>query len=397
MQYMTERLRTPVMPHHDVIVVGGGPSGCGAALAAARAGASVLVIERQNCLGGMWTSGFVNPLFDSEDKGGIIREIIDRLDARGAWGGFRHISFRYEEMKQTLETMLREAGVEILYDTVFVGVETQDRIVKGVYAHLKEGRRYYPASQVIDATGDGLVAIAAGEEYDVGDETGNVQSMTLMFLVSGYPEKYRNADGIMFYDLMLEAYRKAGYPERVPFKKPVLIPVPGVPFAVVQMTHMRGHDPYSTASLTDATIEGRRQAIEFVETMRAYDPDFADMCLIQTAPMLGIRESARIRGRYTLTLDDLTSGRHFEDGITFVRFNIDIHHADETKQTCIIVPEYEIPLRCLQPLHHDNLLVVGRCISGTHEAMASYRVTADCCAMGEAAGKYAAGEALAKR
>ena len=117
MEMISEQLQTPVRGTYDVIVSGGGPSGCAAAIAAARAGASVLLVERQNCLGGMWTSGFVNPLFDAANKGGLLAELIGDLKKADAWGGFWNISFHYEYMKTLLEQKCMEAGVTLLYET----------------------------------------------------------------------------------------------------------------------------------------------------------------------------------------------------------------------------------------------------------------------------------------
>lgn len=388
-----EVLETPVKGEYDVLVVGGGPAGCAAAIGAARAGASTLLIEQFNCLGGMWTSGFVNPLFDQQNKGGIMREIVDALKERGQWGGFRNISFHYEHMKSLLEHMCRDAGVTLLYDTRFARVLMEEQRVVGVVCENVGGRCAYRAKVAIDCTGDANVAAQAGVAFRMGrEEDGMCQAMTLMFLVGNIPDRYLDGNGLNLFEKLDRVYHRLGKP--IPFRAPVLIPVPHARFGVVQFTHMYGYDALCAEALTSALIEGRDQMLEAMEGLRRYDEEFADLEIIASAPLLGVRESRRIVGEYTLTLDDVLGGATFPDAVTSVTFNIDIHHPGDSAQSCIDVKEYQIPFRCMVPRGVDGLLVAGRCISGTHEAMASYRVTGNCCPMGEAAGRAAADYAV---
>ena len=384
-----ERLETPVKGEYDVIVVGGGPAGCAAAISAARAGASALLIERFNCLGGMWTSGFVNPLFDQENKTGLMREIVDELKARGQWGGFRNISFHYEHMKSILEHKCRQAGVTLLFDTRFARAVMEGQRVSGVICENIGGRCAYRAKMVIDCTGDANVAADAGVKFQMGrEEDGMCQAMTLMFLVGNIPARYLDGNGLNLYEKLDRVYQKLGKP--IPFRAPVMIPVPHSSFGVVQFTHMYGYNALRAEEVTAAVIEGRDQMLEAMEGLRRWDEEFKELEIIASAPLLGVRESRRIEGEYTLTLEDVMQGARFEDAVTSVTFNIDIHHPGDSAQSCIDVAEYQIPFRCLVPKGADGLLVAGRCISGTHEAMASYRVTGNCCPMGEAAGRAAA-------
>ncbi|MHB1485214.1 MAG: FAD-dependent oxidoreductase [Saccharofermentanales bacterium] len=389
-EYIFENLKTKIAGKYDVIVVGGGPAGCAAAISSARAGVKTLLIEKNNCLGGMWTSGFVNPLFDFANKKGLLEEIIGKLKDKSAWGGFWDMSFNYEYMKNILENLCIDAGVKILFNTYYAGVIKADNAVKGVIVENIEGRSAFTASVVIDASGDACVAADAGAVIHIGDETDHrCQAMTLMFLLGNVNPKFYK-EGLMFFDNLKKAYEKDGKNKTVPYEKPFLIPIPGTNFAAVQMTHMRGINPLSEEDITKATIEGRKQAIDAFEALKKYDDDFSGIDLIQTAPMMGIRESRRIEGEYTVTIDDLDNGTQFYDGITTVTFCVDIHEDGVESQTVKGVTPYQIPYRSLIPKGIDNLLVAGRCISGTHEAMASYRVTGDCCAMGEAAGNAAA-------
>jgi len=373
----------------DVIVAGGGPAGVCAAIAAARDGARVLLLEQQYCLGGQWTSGFVNPVFDHKNKTGLLQEFIADLAQHDAWGGFRDRSFHYEYMKELLERKCVEAGVDVRFGVSCTHVLQQGNRVCGVVTVSVEGMQAFAANVVIDATADAVLAADAGASWQLGDEeTGDCQAMTLMFLVGNIPEKYRQ--GLKLREVLPAAYEKQGLGKSMPYDRPYLIPAPGGAFGVVQLTHMRGYDPLSDAGRTRAVMEGRRQMLEVFELLRTYDPDFRDLCLIQSAPIPGIRESRRIVGDYTLTQEDLLTGAQFSDGVTTVTFGVDIHNSRDINQTCVRVAPYQIPYRCMLPAGIEGLLVAGKCISGTHFAMASYRVTGNCSAMGESAGKAAA-------
>ncbi len=372
--------------NYDIIVVGGGPSGTPAAIAAARLGKKVLLIEQSYCLGGMWTSGFVNPIFDYENKKGIMKELIDELKEMGHWGGFWDSCFTYEYMKEMLERKCLEAGVTLLYGSSYDSVIMDGNRVAGIRFKNIEGVHECYADVVIDASGDALVAADAGAVCRVGDKDGKCQSVTLMYIVAGIPAKYK--DGAMIYDELRAAYEASKTGKEPPFEVPYLIPVPGSGFGVVQLTHMNA-ESLSAASRTAAVVEGRRQMIETFEMLKKYNPDFSGLSLVASAPQLGIRESRRIEGEYCVDTNDIMNGSHFPDAVAKVTFNVDIH-GNEQEQVVCDVSEYELPYRSLIPKGLEGLLVVGKTISGTHTAMASYRVTGNCCAMGENAGRAAA-------
>lgn len=388
MHFIEEHLKTPIYGEYDVIVVGAGPAGCGAALSSARKGMKTLLIDKFNCLGGMWTTGFMNPLFDYANKDGILAELVSDLKASDAWGGFWNKSFNNEYMKYILDCKMKEAGVDILLSTNFSKAIVQGKKVEGIIFENMEGRKAATAKVVIDCTGDGNVAADAGCEFMIGEngDYTKCQAMTLMFLVGNIPAKYK--DGLMIDKILENVYEKAG--KVLPFHYPYLIPVPNAHYGVIQFTHIYEHNPLSAAELTAANTEGRRQIIEMFEALTTYDEDFKDLDLISSASVLGVRESRRILGEYVLTVDDLVEGRRFYDGITEATFNVDIHSRANKGQHCMGVKPYQIPFRCLIPKGYDGILTAGRCISGDQTAMASYRVTGNCCAMGEAAGKAAA-------
>ena len=292
---------------------------------------------------------------------------------------------RFTVCKQTL---CKYVGKLCLH-TVFSCAITQGKTVKGIIAENIDGRQAYLGKIVVDCTGDGNVAASAGCDYEIGVD-GDVkacQAMTLMFLVGNIPDKYK--DGLMIGEILDACYEKQG--KEAPFHVPYLIPVPDSHFGVVQFTHMYDYNPLSQKDIDQATIEGRRQMLEAFELLKTYCEELKDLDLICSAPVLGIRESRRIVGEYTLNLEDVTEGKNqFEDGICDVTFGIDIHPKSGKAQDCREIKPYQVPFRCCIPKGYDGILVAGRCISGSHEAMASYRVTGNCCQMGENVGILAA-------
>lgn len=385
---INETLTTKVLGEYDAVVVGAGPAGCGAALALGRSGMKTLLIEKFNCLGGAWTTGFMNPFFDCHCKTGIVHELVSELKAAGQFGGFWDISFNYEYMKFLLEKKLQAANVEILYNTVFSRTLTEGNRVYGIVAENIEGRFAVLAKTVFDCTGDGNVAASAGCPFELGvdGDYKECQAMTLMFLVGNIPEKYK--DGLMIYEKLNAVYEKAG--KQIPFRVPYLIPVPNSHFGVIQFTHMYEYDPLSAKELTQATMEGRRQLIDAFEFLTKYDEEFKDLELITSSSVLGVRESRRIVGEYRMSTDDILTGATFDDAVAYVTFGADLHTKSNKGQNCFQVQPYQIPLRALLPKGYKGLVVAGRCISGSREAMASYRVTGNCAQMGESAGYYVA-------
>ena len=335
----------------------------------------------------MWTSGYMNPLFDYTRKDGILIEIIEELKKRNAWGGFWGKSFTFETMKIILEEMCLDANVEILYETKYIGCDKENDEIKNIYVSNIEGVTSYSAKYYIDASGDASLAYDAGVKCFVGEDNDykTCQAMTLMFIVSGIPDKYK--DGAMIYEAVDKAFEKEGKGKKLNFNKPFLIPSPGSGFANVQLTHMKQYNPLSETDRSKAIMEGRRQLMDVFEALKNYDEDFKDLSIVSSAPLLGVRESRRIEGEYTIDENDLMNGTKFDDGVTTVTFNVDIHSSSEKKQECKSVTPYQIPFRSMIPKGIKNLLVCGRTISGTHIAMASYRVTGNCSAMGEACGK----------
>jgi hypothetical protein len=153
---------------------------------------------------------------------------------------------------------------------------------------------------------------------------------------------------------------------------------------------MYEYNPLSASDLTKATMEGRQQLMDAFELLTKYDEEFKDLELITSSSVLGVRESRRIIGEYRMTTEDILSGAQFDDAVAFVTFGADLHTKSNKGQNCFHVKPYEIPLRALIPQGYKGIVVAGRCISGSREAMASYRVTGNCAQMGESAGYYIA-------
>jgi hypothetical protein len=388
--------RTPVAADVDVLVVGGGPTGVGAALAAAREGARTLLIERHGMLGGVWTAGLLNPFFDFARKGWLVAELIERLKKANAWRPWKFSwTFDTEAMRLLLETMFAEAGVAAWYYSFVADTIVEQNRVRGVIVESKSGREALLAKVIVDCSGDGDVAARAGVPFRLGRIADSAcQPMTLMFEIDGLGD-WVQTKAEDLYDQMSEAIRRQGLAVKLPIGRvnyaPWIINVPRPGAATVQATHMYQMNPLDTRDLTRATIETRRQAHDLVKAMRGV-AGLEQVRLVQTAAAIGVREARHLAGRYTLELEDLRAGRTFDDAVTFGGFGVDIHDVKRGEASAhgTKIRPYQIPYRCLLPESIRGLLFAGRCISGSHEAHASYRVTGTCMAMGQAAGMAAA-------
>jgi hypothetical protein len=422
-------------PNFDVLVVGGGNAGCAAALAAARHGARTLLVERYGFLGGTATAAMVGPwmTFHSGKQrivGGIAQEIVERLMRKGGSPGHLPDSSDYvatitpfdpEIHKALLFEMMSEAGVTLLLHGYFLSVHVEDATVTGGSFATIGGTRDYRATIVIDATADALVAASAGVPTQQGDERGRVQPATLIFRLSHvdlealaaylreHPEELRSSlapsqitapaltavaglyslwkraqeDGLVQIPRELVSFFISPYPDEV----------------TVNMTRVVEVDPLDPDELTRAEVESRLQAMQLFEFFRQRVPGFANARIAATGTQVGIRESRRIVGRYTLNREDVLHARRFDDAVARSAYPIDLHNpsgSGTTTHRLAAGESYEIPYRCLLPVNREQLLVAGRCISTTHEALASTRLTPTVMTLGQAAGTAAA-LAIARR
>jgi len=413
-----------------VLVVGGGNAGCAAALAAARTGARTMLVERYGFLGGTATAAMVGPwmtFHSGTDRivGGIAQEIVESLTARGGSPGHVHDASDYvatvtpfdpEAHKALLFELMAEAGVDLLLHAYVLDALLDERgRASGARFATVGGIREERAAVTIDATADAFVAASAGVEMVQGDARGRVQPASLMFRLSHvdlertaayvreHPEQMRSslAPGERtaaslsavagLYDLW-ERARASGEVD-VPRELVSFFATPYPDEVTVNMTRVTGIDPLDADDLTRAEIEARAQVTQLVAFFRTRVPGFERCRLAATATQIGIRESRRIVGEYVLTRDDVLEARAFDDAVARSAYPIDIHNPGGSGTTTHRLPpgqSYEIPYRCLVPQRVDGLLVAGRCISTTHEALASTRLTPTVMTLGQAAGTAAA-------
>jgi FAD dependent oxidoreductase len=383
--------KVPIRYKTGILVVGGGPAGFSAAVSAARRGHDVMLVERGGYLGGMWTLGLLSPYFDNNTKGGINRELRELLKTRNAWGGMCDISFDRCQMIMALDEIAQSAGVKMLLYSIAEETIMEDDRVTGVIIASKSGPAAILADIVIDCSGDGDIAAEAGAEFKKGRDGDNImQPMTMMFKIGGLKEDYPRDDIIGWYNKLTSRINERELLKKLPYNYPAIIKLPRKGEALLQWTHVKFRDGTDVDDLTAATLEGRRQVKIALEALKNIKDVIGEVFLLDLPEVIGVRDTRRILGEYYITDEDVKSGREFEDGICRVNFGIDIHEPDKEKQTVIRHPGFHIPYRSLVPLKLENLLVAGRCISGSWNAHAAYRVTGNCVAMGEAAGLAAA-------
>jgi hypothetical protein len=401
----------PIANKVDVLVAGGGPAGFAASVAAARAGANVLLVERFNCLGGAGTSGLVGPFAPTAGMdGGIYAELIRNLQSIGAvkssWYYRIPNCFDVESYKYMAQSMCEKAGVKFLFNSFIADTLVEDGRIEGTVVANKGGLQVIKSNVVIDATGDGDVAFSAGAEYEKGDGEGKCQPTTLIFNIGGLKDIRLTEDNINRLNEHLQEERRRGaisLPEHTDnicnwvrfIGEGSTIRSGEVTINIDMTAGMDGTDP---DALTKSELDARRQVWECLQFYRKYIPGAEDAHIISTAYLYGIRETRRILGRYYLTKGDALSAAKFADGICKASSVIDIHGpasglSEEEWKKNHCVPEgdwYEIPYRCLLPRGIENLLVSGRCISSDREANGSLRMMPTCMATGEAAGIAAA-------
>jgi len=401
----------PVVKETGVIVCGGGPAGVAAALSAARSGAKTTLIEVHGCLGGVWTASLLSNIIDSAGKTGIMKELIDRLNATG--GQYTATKYDAELMKWTLEQMCKEAGVEVrLHTRVTAAYKDKNNKIDYIATESFSGREAWKAKVFIDTTGNGELAARAGCGFDVGEpETGRVQPMSLMVILSGLNEN----------DLVQAGYIKGPGKEGSPsesgkkklhaeilkagidasYSMPSFFSI-RPDMVALMVNHQYGVSALDAGAVTQATLEARQEVNKIVDALRNSGGMWSNLRIVSTAAQIGIREGRRIHGLYTLTKEDLIRGAGFEDGVCTVNFVVDIHSLVRGEgggygSKGVKMKPYQIPLRSLIAKDVNNLVMAGRCISGDFYAHASYRVTGNAVPMGEAAGKVAAKAALTNR
>lgn len=395
--------KVPVVAESDLVVVGGGPAGIAAAVAGARNGLSVTLLERYPYLGGLASGGMVLVLDDMCNGNevsvrGLCSELIDRMTTMGLcvtppeadwiadeakfrqwarWGVYNFHShqkpqpvcyasaFDPDGFKRASNDMIKEAGVNLRLHSWFSRAIVDDGVVKGVVSETKAGRQAVLGKVVVDATGDLDVAASAGAPYSKGSFI-----VTTVFRLGGIDtveaERFEYEEPEAFAVVDREAKRiMGGSWERWWLKTPL----PGVVWC--NCPHMAGFDGTSVEDLTRADAHGRERIATLVDYVRARVPGFADAFVIDVAPQLGIRTSRLLEGVYVMSKEDVASRRHFDDSVARGR-------------------DYYYPYRSLLPRNVGQLLVAGRHYSSTAAAQRISREIPPCMAMGEAVGVAAA-------
>lgn len=389
--------------HTDVLVLGSGPSGFAAAYSAAKNGAKVVLVEQCGDVGGIsttglmshWTGGCESPIYYE-----ILRRSAEKNE--GANKGRITATIDPEKLKTLYLEMLDEADVKIMLYTFALDAICDGDKVLGASVVNKSGRTDIYAKVTIDATGDGDIAAKAGAEFILGRESDNkMQPATLMFKVAGvdceraafipsFETTYDTPKG------ELQALAKKHIPYPAGHILTYATTLPGV--VTCNMTNVIDIDGTCADDLTKATILCRRQMDEIVKYLREFVPGFEKCFIIDSASLIGIRETRHFKGKYTLNEQDILEARVFDDYVVKdARFNFDVHNItgsglDKTGVQKHFTQKkgYTIPYRCLLPEVKENLLLCGRNISGTHIAHSNFRAMPICAGIGEAAGVAAA-------
>ena len=387
----------------DIIVAGGGPSGVAAAVAAARYGKKVILLEQSGSLGGASVLAMVAELMNFDDgknfiSCGIGAEVFEKLNytiaQKRGW-----YNIHYEQLKRIYDDMVLQAGVEVMFYTRIVDAVCEDGTILYAVVSGPDGVYALQGDFFVDCTGNGSLSSFAGADYEYGDANGKTMSATICSLWGGvdFSEKDKGSDGQNYE----QAYRDGVFSQYDPLLPGIKKNYPEVQVGGGNVGHCFGVDDRDTQSLTDAMFSGRKILTEYENYYRHYVKGCEKAVLIKSADYIGIRESRRIICEYTLTMDSFFAKESFLDEIGRYSYPVDIHPMTPDKSGlqgfCEAVSlrhedgeTYSIPYRCLVPKKVNNLLVAGRCIGADRPMQASARVIPCCYITGQAAGVAAA-------
>jgi hypothetical protein len=399
---------------YDVVVVGSGAAGSTAAIAAARSGASTLLIEKLPFLGGNSTAvldtfyGFYTPGEQAHKVvGGIADEVVEGLELLGpvvrrpnTYGAGTGITYLAEHLKVVWERLVTGSGARVLLHAFVQDVTVSDGRIAGLLVATKAGLRRVEAAVVIDASGDADVSHHAGFSYELAGNIDPAQTLTTTFrMVNVDHERRAGITKDDLHGLMEEAAASGGYDLPRREGSDHITPVDGMIATVMtRLDHVKRLDDGTVVNATDpdvltaAEIEGRRQALEYVRFLVDRVPGYERAALVALSSQIGLRETRRVHGDVRVTRDDVLSARQFDDQIGLCGAPIE-DHVPGTGTVWEYLPDgtaVGIPLAALIPRDGVNTLTPGRCFSATHDAQASIRSMAQCMAMGHAAGVTAA-------
>jgi hypothetical protein len=418
--HITEPSRqTPLLGEYEVVVLGGGPAGIAAALAAGRSGRSTLLIERYGFLGGAGTAAGLSTFCGlhavvhgrhEQVIHGIADDILDRLRAMDGLNQphltiqnkIQAQAYDISAFKIAADELMAEAKVKVLFHAFAAGAAMAgpDRI-DALMVETKSGRGAVRGQIFIDGSGDGDLAAWAGAPFEVGDGAGNMLYPSTMFRINGVDAQKAGRAWELIPELMEEAEKKG---KRFPRKKPIVRPQRNPIEWRANLTQIKNPDGSAVSGidaeqLSYGEVEGRRQCWDVFEFIRKVTPGFGEAYIVEIAPQIGIRETRRIVGDYVLTENDILGCRDFDDSIGVNGWPVEAHIKGDVK--FVFTPAgsrgfNQIPYRILLPKAVDNLLVAGRCASMSHDGQSSARVSGPCLVMGQAAG-VAADLALKER
>lgn len=408
--FLTEPARqTPLLGDYEVIVLGGGPAGIAAAVAAARAGRSTLLVERYGFLGGMGTAaGVTNFCGLHANVHGDIRQVVHgvagdllaRIDRLGGLNAPHNLfgktvaqAYDTAAYKIAADALLLEAGVEILFHALAAGaLMASPSRVQALLVETKSGRGALTAQAFIDCSGDGDLAAWAGAPYAKGDAQGHLLYPSTMFRLNGVDPVRAGRAWERIPALMLQAEAEGRY--RFPRKSPIVRPQKsGIEWRVnlTQLANAQGDalDGTDADELTQAEILGRRQIADVARFLKEV-PGFENAYIVDIPPQVGIRETRRVRGHYELSESDVLQCASFDDTVGVNGWPLELHLKGDVEFRWPAIPESRgfnhLPYRMTVPLGLDNLWVAGRCASMSHEAQSAARVSGACFVMGQATG-----------
>lgn len=412
-EYLTlPSVNIPVSREVDVLVIGGGATGIAAAIAAARGGASTMIVEQRGFLGGMGTVALVPAFCPFTDKEkpiirGLGLTLMERMkqacnpDYREEYRDLLDwVPIDPEVLKRVYDDAVLESGVTPLFHTFVYDVALSDdrSSVEGVIIVNKTGRSFIRCRYIIDCTGDGDIAALSGVPFQKGGEEGELQPGSMCYLLANVDRKKFNkflketGDTGQLHQTVSRAMDEGVLPEGrrsisgLAWINDYLV---GVNFG-----HVFGVDGTSAEELTRGAIEGRRTAERQLQFFRSYVPGFEEAHMVASGEQLGIRETRRIQGDYVLTVDDFIAARSFPDDIARNAYYIDIHLANsKSEMTFNHLPpgvSHGVPYRIMLPIGINNLWVAGRSVSSDRAVQGSLRVMPNCFSMGQAAGTAAA-------
>ena len=406
-------IRPPLIAEADVVVVGSGSAGSSAAIAAARTGASVVLVEKQGFLGGTSTAvldtfyGFYTPGSVSHRVvGGIGDDVIAGLRGLGGvverpntYGAGTGVTYNAEHLKVVWERLVTEAGAHVLLHAFLQGVVRDGDRVRELIVATKAGLARVAGRVFIDATGDADLSFHAGIGFELAGEEDPAQTLTTTFrMVNVDVARRKEISRDEMHALMDEAADSGRYDLPRREGSDHITPVEGMTATIMTRVDSyraeggRTINATDPALLTEAEMTGRRQALEYARFLVDRVPGYEHASLVALSAQIGVRETRRVYGDYRLTRDDVLSARRFDDEVGLCGAPIEDHHggADTRWQYLPDGQVVGIPYRTLIARDAGNVLVAGRCFSATHDAHASVRSMAQCMAMGQAAGTAAA-------